>query len=110
MKIDVIMKRGDVLPPITARILQANGEAVDLTAATVAFSMRGIGQDRTPVIDAESVTVLAPASAGRVRFNWPEGSTDAPGVYEGEFDVTLYGEPFLGSDSEVRHHSDYRRH
>ena len=80
------IKRGDLLPPLEAALLLADGEPIDLTGCAVRLRMR--------TDDGEALKVDAPATvvdvaAGRVRYDWQPGDTDVVGVYRAEFEITF---------------------
>ena len=83
------IRQNDTLPNLAATLLDANGDAVNLTGATVVFRMvpRHGG---TAVIDNRSVTVVS-AAAGTVSMTWQAADTDTEGTYLGNFIVTFGG-------------------
>lgn len=92
--IDVNLKSGDTLPALIVKVIQENGTVVNLTGATVEFSMRKAGTTNV-VIDSAEATVIQPESEGRVRFDWIPGTTDDIGVYEAEFRVSYGTEEYF---------------
>lgn len=81
------IKQNDTGPPLQVTLKDGDGSAVDVTGATVAFSMSGAGIVK---VDEQSVT-LTTAASGIVTYSWQAGDTDTPGTYEGEFEVTFGG-------------------
>lgn len=85
------MKQGDTGPVLRRQMLDANGDAVDLTSATdVEFHMRYEGTT-TPLInaaadpDGDQVT-----NTGYVEYAWDTADlADVVGVVEAEFTATL---------------------
>lgn len=77
------LKEGDTRPPITAFLRDENGNAVNLSGGSVAFSM-GEGASR---VSGAACTVLDPA-AGAVQYSWDVADTFVPGRFDGEFQVT----------------------
>lgn len=58
-----------------------------LTDATVTFAMRQRSGEKAVSGDC---TILD-AAAKQVRFTWPAGGTDTPGVYDAEWQITYPG-------------------
>lgn len=82
------IKQNDTTPSIRATLENGNGDAVDLTGATVRFHMREIGQT---TVTTDASAVLVTANQGVVQYNWVADDTDAIGSFQGEFEVT-YGD------------------
>lgn len=82
------IKKGDRLPKLRATLLDGNGAAVDLTAATVQFRMRPRGGGALKVNS--PATVVTPL-AGIVEYSWAAADVDTEGTFEAEFAVTLAG-------------------
>ena len=83
------IKEDDTRPAITAILTDANDAAVNLTGASVAFSMR-VEPAGTVKLSAVLANVTN-AEAGQVSYNWATGDTDTPADYEAEFQVTFAG-------------------
>lgn len=77
------VKQNDTAPSAAAT-LRDGGEAIDLTGATVRFNM-ALQNSPTKV---SAAGVVSDAPNGRVRYDWVEGDTDTPGVYQCEWEVT----------------------
>jgi hypothetical protein len=81
---DVVIKRGDTLPTVTATLRDAAGTAVDLSAvASVRFRLAPIGGQ--PTVDAPALVIDAPN--GVVQYTWAETDTATPGYYAAEFEA-----------------------
>lgn len=75
----------DENPALDATLTDSDGDPVDLSNATVEFSLaepRGRGN-----IFTKAVTVVT-AADGEVRYSWDAEDTSEPGRYRGEFIVT----------------------
>ncbi len=79
------VKQNDTSPAMLATLQDADGNAVNLTGATVRFHMRAIGGAQA-LVD-EAATVVTPLS-GIVRYDWSADDTNAIGSYQAEFEVT----------------------
>jgi len=83
---------GDLLPIITATLLDREGDPVNLTGATVTFRMRNHGNGHTAVANG-AAEVVGDATDGNVRYVWQEGDTDRHGEYRAEWIVTVDSRP-----------------
>jgi hypothetical protein len=82
------MKKGDRLPKLRATLLGSDGNALDLTGASVTFRMRARNGSALKV--SASATVITAAS-GIVEYSWGATDTDTEGYFDAEFVVTLAG-------------------
>lgn len=80
------IKQNDTAPALRAILKDGDGEAIDLTDATIRFHMREIGGS-TVKVDGVSPAQLPPTS-GIVQYDWVAADTDTVGSYQGEFEVT----------------------
>jgi hypothetical protein len=76
--------------PSYTKTLAVNGVPVDLTGATVTFSMRPVGTS-TLKVTAQPVTVVGSPLAGNVRYDWAAADVDTAGQYLAWFTVTNAG-------------------
>ena len=79
------VKQNDTSPAMLATLQDADGNAINLTAASVRFHMRPIGGGQV-VVDA-AATIVTPLE-GLVRYNWIAADTVTIGSYQAEFEVT----------------------
>lgn len=80
---------GNRNPSITENIVDSSGAAVDLTSSTVRFKMRAVGSS-TLKVDAAAV-IVAPATAGNVRYDWLAADVDTASEYLCWWEVTTGG-------------------
>lgn len=85
------IKQNDLWPAIRAILRDSDGNAIDLTGSTVTFTMRVYGSATPPVISAAAATVLSPATAGRVEYQWAGADTATLGMYQAEFGLDIGG-------------------
>jgi hypothetical protein len=82
------MKKGDRLPKLRATLLGSDGNALDLTGASVTFRMRARNGGALKVN--ASATIIT-AVSGIVEYSWAAADVDTEGYYDAEFAVTLAG-------------------
>lgn len=82
---DFYIKQGDTAPALRATLKDPAGTAVDLTGATVKFSLRTASG--TVLVNKQSVTIVT-AGSGVVEYAWQAGDTDTAGTLLAEFEVT----------------------
>ena len=82
------IKKGDTGPPLQVLCEDETGDPIDVTGATVKFSMQ----------DESSVNKISLASGnvvdgpiGKIEYVWQAVDTDTEGIYFGEFRVTFSG-------------------
>jgi hypothetical protein len=87
----ILLVQGDTLPtPVVTIYDEISGAAVDLTGASVRMLFREVGSTTLKATLTGVLIGNPPGATGQVVFSF--GSTlDAPGSYEGEFEVTFPG-------------------
>lgn len=79
------LKRGDTAPSLLYEL----PAGVDLTAATVRFSMRAIGG--AVIIDSVLAVVVTPTGSPVVRYDWTAPDSADAAYCDAEFEVTYAG-------------------
>ena len=79
--------QNDTASPIKRDLKDAFGSPVNLTGASVKFSMR-VKPAGTVKVDGATATVVT-AGLGRVKYNFTASNTNTADEYEGEFEVTF---------------------
>lgn len=82
MALQFFLKRGDRSPSIRFTL----SPTVDLTGATARFLMRDRATGAAVVT--ASASVVIPATAGIVQYDWQSADVAASGVYDAEFEIT----------------------
>lgn len=77
------IKRNDTASSFQVTLLDANGDAVDLTGATVKFIM-----SKGTTVKVSHSAIIVNATSGQVRYDWETGDTDEGGFYRAEWEVT----------------------
>lgn len=85
--IDFYIKKGDTSPAIEGTLLDGNGDAVNLTGATLAFIYKRT-DDALPV---ERVATIVTAASGTVKYEWVEEDTATATYMTAEWEVTFQG-------------------
>lgn len=82
------IKQNDTSPDLQVTLKDGDDAAVDVSGATIVFSMSDIGG--IVKVSEQSVTTVT-AESGIVKYPWSAADTDTPGTYRGEFEVTFSG-------------------
>lgn len=83
------IKKGDLIPALTATLMQQVGTAaqtpIDLTtASSLKFAMR---DHSTGVVKFDAAATIVTPSAGTVKYTWAGTDTDTAGVYDCEWQI-----------------------
>ena len=87
------IKQNDTKPVLRAKLLDSAGNVVNITGATVVFSMR-VRPGGTTKVDKQACTINT-AVLGDIQYAFSAANTNTADRYEGEFQVTY-------SDSSVQ--------
>lgn len=87
------IKQGDTLENLVRTLKNSDGSIMDLTNATVKFTMR-LGAN-APKVDEQSVDTLDGQVEDNATYVWQDGDTDTPGTYDSEYEVTFQGGEIL---------------
>jgi hypothetical protein len=82
------IKQHDRLPSLQATLLDGNGQPINLTGATVTFTM--VNAAGSVIVNDAAATVVN-ATAGVVAYAWGVSDTTNSGTFYGEFEVTSGG-------------------
>ena len=80
---------GNRLPSITENLVYSDGTAVNLSSSTVGFKMRAVGSSTLKVNS--SAVIVAPPTAGTVRYDWAAIDVDTAGEFLVWWEVTTGG-------------------
>jgi hypothetical protein len=80
------IKQGDTYPPIEATFIDETKKAINLTNATVVFTMAN--NKGNPKINKKPVAIID-AIQGKVKYSWQPTDTDTSGTYQAEFVITF---------------------
>lgn len=84
---DFVMRKGDTAPILSATLKTDAGVVVDISGATVTFSMRSQANGAMLVTAASATIVSGPA--GTVAYAWAAPDVAVAGIMEAMFTVTF---------------------
>lgn len=96
------LKQNDTSPTLDAILIDAAGNVVDVTGASVQFHMQRIGQSALKI---DAAATVVDGAAGHVRYTLQAGDTDTPGSYKAEYEVTFLDgtvETFKNTPDQLR--------
>lgn len=88
MAADYTLKTGDLTPSISATLIDAGGDALDIEGVDVTFIMTLIDATEPTVERLATnlqVTDGTDGSKGKVRYDWVSGDTEVEGGYRAEW-------------------------
>lgn len=83
---DFHLKVGDREPDLVAKLLDGDGNAENLTGASVQFGMR---LETSTAAKVDAAATVTDAADGIVTYSWAAADVDTPGRFDAEFVVTL---------------------
>lgn len=89
----LVLKVNDLQPYYYARLKDVDGDDVDLSGASIVFSMKNIDSD-TLKIDRASASLTNDGTDGKFHYEWQSGDTDTAGIYRIEFEISVSGGKF----------------
>lgn len=96
------IKQNDTRPQLEVNLRDDRDRPINITGATVVFSMRNVSDDSVKIDEASTTTVSS--TGGRVRYSFTAANTNTAGNFDGEFQVT-----FLDSTIETFPNDGYIR-
>ena len=108
---DRILKRHDTAVMPRAKFLDEDGAAVDLTGATVVYTLREWVSKRVKILRQTATVRDQVLYLGEVYYPWMPTDVNTAGDYEEEWEITYSGgskESFpVGTRQKVRIEADY---
>ena len=83
------IKQNDTRPELDVFLRDDKDRSINVTGATVKFSMRN-ASDNSVKINLGSVTTVS-STSGRIKYSFSAADTDTAGNFDGEFQVTFVG-------------------
>ena len=83
------IKQNDTRPELDIFLRDDKDRSINVTGATVKFSMRNASTNVVKISLAAVTTVSS--TAGRVKYSFTASDTDTAGNFDGEFQVTFVG-------------------
>lgn len=77
----------DLQPAYAVTLTDSTGGAINVTGATIRFTMAPVDSTALTVNRSTAVTITS-ATAGQFEYRWQAGNTDSTGDYLVEFEVT----------------------
>lgn len=81
----VYLKQNDTKPDLQVTVNDDNGDAVDVSGATIAFHMN----TTAGVSKVDSAGAIVTAESGIIKYVWVAGDLDTIATYNGEFQITF---------------------
>lgn len=84
----VYYTQNDRLPELTITLYDEDGAVVDLSSATITFSMVN-KIDGNVKLNKQSCSLVTDGSDGKFKYSWASGDLDTAGIFLGEFEITI---------------------
>ena len=97
--VDRTLKKGTLIPPLRVRLgFQASetGESLDTyitTGTPVTFNMKARGSTAYTVLNGAATVIATGPNWVDVTYDWQPGDTATPGLYFGDFEFLVGGQP-----------------
>lgn len=91
----VYVKQNDTKPDLQVTVNDDNGDAIDVSGATIAFHMN----DSINTSKVDSAGSIVTAASGIIKYVWQTGDLDTVGIYNAEFQITFSDSSILTTPS-----------
>lgn len=82
------IKRNDLQPYFYVKAIESTGTAIDLTGATIRFSMVNLSTNAIAINRQTAGVTITAAATGLFQYQWQSGDTATTGTYAPEFEIT----------------------
>jgi len=96
---EIVLVQNDYGKDLEMRVVDKDGNAHDLTGATLKFYMRKRGAT-TNKVDGASATIVD-AAQGTCKYTWQSGDLDTVGVYDCQLEIIVEGSSVITASGLV---------